>query len=237
MWPERSNPAADNSGTRSGSVRCADTHIVLQSLIYRDAVAGFRDLCTTELLTERDALEYQRADIQEMYGGDTVALFDIAERIRAAERELAPRERLYAAGHEVPDPHDHEYERWAELAKEVAERVDIVAVFEDAGWVLAFAGRNSARRCEEWAGPCLACGGTNRMRVWRGGPRGGGYWCRQCGISGNSIIAYRNLYPSTSFYRAVRELASGLGLPLPARVAQPRRREDGRVHWPGRGAA
>lgn len=152
-----------------------------------------------------------------MYGGDAVALFDLTERLRAAKQALGQRERLYAAGHEVPNPHDREFEQWAALARLVAQRADIVAVFEHAGWVLAYAGRNSVRCCEEWAGPCPACGGADRMRVWRGGPRGGGYWCRQCGISGNSIIAYRNLYPDTSFYRAVHELAQGLGLLLPER--------------------
>lgn len=40
----------------------------------------------------------------------------------------------------------------------------------------------------EWAGPCPACGGNDRFRVWpnTNGDRGS-YWCRGCGKSGDNI--------------------------------------------------
>ena len=40
----------------------------------------------------------------------------------------------------------------------------------------------------EWAGPCPLCGGEDRLRVWPT-PHGQkpGAWCRQCGVSGDTL--------------------------------------------------
>ena len=40
----------------------------------------------------------------------------------------------------------------------------------------------------EYAGPCPACGGNDRFRVWPDQHQGkGGYWCRSCGKAGDNI--------------------------------------------------
>jgi len=40
----------------------------------------------------------------------------------------------------------------------------------------------------EWAGPCPACGGNDRFRVWPNANQGkGSYWCRSCDKSGDNI--------------------------------------------------
>ena len=40
----------------------------------------------------------------------------------------------------------------------------------------------------EWAGPCPACGGNDRFRVWPNTNQGkGSYWCRSCDKSGDNI--------------------------------------------------
>lgn len=39
----------------------------------------------------------------------------------------------------------------------------------------------------EYAGACPWCGGTDRFRVWPSDGDTGGFWCRQCGESGDGI--------------------------------------------------
>lgn len=50
----------------------------------------------------------------------------------------------------------------------------------------------------EYAGPCPACGGTDRFRVW---PQNGRYWCRGCGKSGDAIQYLRD-FRSLSYHDA-----------------------------------
>jgi hypothetical protein len=125
---------------------------------------------------------------------------------------LTWRHRLHLRNPNLPSPLDTRYDAWRDLAREVCQRADIVKIFADAGWVLSFAGRNSQRNCEEYAGACFACGGRDRFRVWTNGTYGGGYWCRGCRISGDAITAYRNLR-NTSFFDTVLELARQNGVP------------------------
>ena len=54
----------------------------------------------------------------------------------------------------------------------------------------------------EWAGPCPACGGRDRFRLW---PDPGRYWCRGCGVKGDMIQFARD-YLGLGF-RAAAELA------------------------------
>lgn len=45
----------------------------------------------------------------------------------------------------------------------------------------------------EWAGPCVFCGGEDRMRVWpEGSDKGRVFWCRQCGKSGDDVQFLRD---------------------------------------------
>jgi DNA primase len=43
----------------------------------------------------------------------------------------------------------------------------------------------------EWSGPCFACGGRDRFRVWPSSGATGRYWCRGCGRSGDAITILR----------------------------------------------
>lgn len=45
-------------------------------------------------------------------------------------------------------------------------------------------------RGKELFGPCPRCGGTDRFRVW---PQSNRYWCRQCGIRGDTIQFLRDV--------------------------------------------
>jgi len=58
----------------------------------------------------------------------------------------------------------------------------------------------------EYAGPCPFCNGKNRFRVWPE-DRGGRYWCRGCGKSGDAIQYLRD-----SRGLSYRETCEKLGL-------------------------
>lgn len=177
------------------------------------------DVGTVELRARLEALTYIGADLAECYSpAADVTRYQLAEQRAALEKELRRRERLHAAGADVPNPSDATYDAWLALAHEVRERADILAVFADAGCILNHAGWSNRRQAEELAGPCPWCGGSDRFRVWRGAH--GGYWCRQCNLSGDVITATRNLIPGCSgFFAALVYLARNLGLSLPATVS------------------
>ena len=190
-------------------------------VLYRDALALARRLGNEELGAWRDALAYELADLDRLYGGAPTAALLVGEPLRAATDELDRRTRLRAAGATVPDPGARRYEAWRELARQVRERADVVAVFAEAGHHLERAGR------AEWAGACLACAGRDRFRVFAGPP--GRYWCRRCGLRGDAIAAARTLL-GLGFFAAVRHLAARAGLPVPAASAV----EDAPRHRPAR---
>ena len=169
-----------------------------------------RSIGNEELSAFRDALTYEAVDLPDLYDADSapVAALLIEPRLRAADRELARRARLHAAGAGVPDPTAARYEAWRDLAREVREQADIVAVFDRGGYSLRRTGRN------EWHGQCFVCGGgVDRLMVRTDPP--GRYWCRQCGLTGDAITVARTLH-GLSFFDAVRQLAAELGLPTPA---------------------
>jgi hypothetical protein len=59
----------------------------------------------------------------------------------------------------------------------------------------------------EFAGPCPWCGGRDRFRVWPDAARPG-YWCRQCGKTGDAITYLRERHGLR-----YREACDRLGLP------------------------
>ncbi len=61
----------------------------------------------------------------------------------------------------------------------------------------------------EYAGPCVWCGGEDRLRVWPNADKPG-YWCRQCGAKGDAIQFLRD-HDGLSF----REACARLGQRLP----------------------
>jgi hypothetical protein len=63
----------------------------------------------------------------------------------------------------------------------------------------------------EWQGPCPGCGGEDRFHVWPHENEGkGGYWCRQCGKTGDNIQFLRD-FEGMGFKEACDEL--GIALP------------------------
>lgn len=74
----------------------------------------------------------------------------------------------------------------------------------------------------EWSGPCPACGGDDRLRVWpnprEGNPRA---WCRQCERSGDVLDWTAHLRGRDPKQRgAIGEVLRGAGL-QPVEVARP----------------
>jgi hypothetical protein len=176
-----------------------------------EAETYYRLLGNAELHADIEWLSYLLADAgdQDPVSAEFVRVW-VGDDLQLAAAEVARRERLLAAGHDVPDPLAGEYLAWRDLARELRERADIVRWLQIGGCRLERAGR-------EWAGPCPLCGGEDRFRVWSAADgKRPGYWCRQCGLKGDVILAYRNFVePGCSFFAAVRALAAELGLPTP----------------------
>jgi hypothetical protein len=169
----------------------------------------YQSLGTEELHARRDALAYEMADLPGLYGVESapVAALLIEPWLRAAEAELARRQRLYASGADVPDPNAARYDAWRDMAREVREQANIVSVFDRGGYDLRQTGRH------EWHGQCFVCGGgVDRLMVRTDPPSR--YWCRQCGLTGDAISAARTLH-DWSFFEAVRDLAAETGLVMP----------------------
>jgi hypothetical protein len=196
-------------------------------------IAEARDLGHLELVAMLESAYYQIADIEEIYGSDAVVQCELLDYLSVMEAELMRRIEVHRRRPETPEIWSQCYQAWRELADEVNARADIVAIFQNAGYVLAYAGRNSERASEEWAGRCPFCGGKDRFRVWTSGRfGGGGYWCRQCDKSGDAVAAYRQM-TGASFTETVRELATRLGLSIdrvdsPSRAKQPKKKKTRR---------
>ena len=210
--------------------------LVCDRAVYAQAEATYRLLGNDELGSLEDALAYEKADLDHVYDGDSVAAILVGERLRAARVVLARRRELHASGADVPDPDGADYQRWRDLAREVRERADIIDVFVRGGYYVERAGSNARRGDEEWAAACLVCGGADRMRIWRG--PNGRYWCRRCGLNGDAISLCQTLVPGcASWHAAVRYLAAVVGLeapnereqvrPVPDRPATPQAARNG----------
>jgi rubrerythrin len=175
------------------------------STVYRDAVVELRGLGYAELDARIDAFRRMVAD-----PFDEVDAYQTEERLRAALEEREHRDRLHAAGADVPDPNAPDYLVWRGLARDIVEHADLLYLFERFGVDLHKAGQH------EYCGACPFCGGTDRFRVWPTVPgKVGRYWCRQCEASGDAIDLYRTMQ-GLDFFEAVREGATALGLPVPA---------------------
>ena len=67
----------------------------------------------------------------------------------------------------------------------------------------------------EYSASCPACFGENRFRMWPNQPPRGGYWCRRCGIKGDSIQFCRDFLGAT-----FKEAKEQIGEPLsPSRLS------------------
>ncbi|MFZ7126394.1 MAG: primase-helicase zinc-binding domain-containing protein [Desulfobacterales bacterium] len=89
---------------------------------------------------------------------------------------------------------------------------------------------HQAAKGTEYAGPCPACGGTDRFRIWDDGA-GGNYWCRDtgngCGKAGDNIqfcIDFLGMDFKTAAAHVGRDLPEGQS-PAPTMRPKPQRRE------------
>ena len=179
------------------------------STVYQDVLIDARSRSTDFLLSRTDWLPFTIYDDDSDFPGD-VGRFSASERLRAINVELARRERVARLASGLPSPSDRRYEAWRELARLIRERVPVPFVFEVAGYALHPAGFNGTRNADERAGPCLVCGGVDRMRVWNG-PNGRA-WCRQCGWSADVLTVAESLLPGVDCFRdACRRLAELAG--------------------------
>lgn len=170
--------------------------------VYRDAISTYRHVGTEELLGLADALRHAARD-----PFDDADHHLSAERLRAADDELARRQPLRRRHPNLADPEAAYADRLA-LARAVRERTDIVDVLNA---VLGYRVEPANRAGTQWRGSCPSCGGTDRFVVWPGPP--GRFWCRRCTWSGDVITLVRNLVPSCeAFGAAVERLAAALGM-------------------------
>lgn len=188
-----------------------------EGTIYRDALSDCRQMGNAQLLAFIDTQRYEAEDIDNLYDGDETARVLADERLRAGRDEFARRQQLHAKGRDVADPQAPDYAAWRDLAERVKGLADIVRIFYLGGYYLVRAGTNGRRDDEEWCGTCLVCGGTDRLRVWRG--PNGRFWCRQCGLRGDVIAAAQTLIPEArEWHDAVAFLARDVGLTPPDEV-------------------
>lgn len=175
----------------------------------QELAADCRLMSADELHTRHATLALELVDLDALYGGDPVAADLLGASLRAVTAELRRREtpplRRLAL--------EADADAWADLARQVKARVDLVELFAAHGWRLTRTGHNARRGCDEYAGPCFVCGGRDRLRVWSGPP--GAYWCRQCAANGDALTAYQQFHPGAGFRDALRQAAVDLGLPLP----------------------
>ena len=179
---------------------------------YREARSDACGLGIAEHLAMIDQLRDEVASADRGPNGDVARLLS-GPRLLAARDAWERRVRLHAAGADVPDPRDHRYEAWRDLARRVRLEADILAVFEEGGYHLRQTGRH------EWHGWCFVCReGRDRLMVRTDPP--GRYWCRRCGLTGDVITAARNLLGPAAgqplgFFAALSRLAQHAGLPIP----------------------
>ena len=95
--------------------------------------------------------------------------------------------------------------------------VTLLDMFKEDGFEFR---RVAATRGGEYAGPCFACGGSDRLRCWPfNGDRGGWYWCRR-EQKGGDAISYLREYRKLSF----KEACALLGLDCGGYMARHARR-------------
>lgn len=174
----------------------------------------YRLLTSLELQDEIAVHLFSAADAENEF-----ALALVRRRMAVAQRELHRRTDLqllstrYDTNDLDLDPQSSNLIPWLDLAASIRDHHDGIAlILEPVVPGLKRAGHNW-RGGDEYAGPCLVCGGSDRFVVWVGPP--GRYWCRGCGLRGDIISAYRMANPTAPFRSTITILASQLGLSLP----------------------
>lgn len=183
-----------------------------------DPFADASTLGNLELQATAEALAYDEAELHDLDWPESQLAYHrylLSERRKSLAAELTRRERLYAAGRDVPNPRATD-PAWQALLANRRERADVPTLLTWIGCEPKQTGRNGPRGSEEYHGPCPLCGGTDRFMSWPGGTRHSRGYCRQCGASFDALELVLNFVPGCdSFYAAVGYLARELGLPLP----------------------
>ena len=185
--------------------------------VCRDALVVFGGLSDAELTGCLNALRHELADCADLAPEhQPVCETLVGGRLAAAEAVVRRRAARHRAGR-GPNPADAFSTAWSELADQVRQRADLLALLAADGYPLT-------RRGREWCGPCFACGGEDRLVVFPAPdgrhpfPRA---WCRRCGRFWDAVTVLRNLRGGRlGYYDAVAELAGELGLALPAPPAR-----------------
>jgi hypothetical protein len=177
------------------------------STTFRDALLAARDHSADALLAMADALTATVNDSDEDFPGPVGRLL-AGERLRAITDELARRERLSRIAAGVASPADRRYQAWRDLARLLRDRIDIVDVFDRAGYLIVDATPTEAHAA------CPICGGRDRLVIRRDPP--GRAWCRRCEWGGDLILVTMSIVPGCGEFRdAIIFLADLAGLQVP----------------------
>jgi len=157
--------------------------------IFVDAQVTARAMSTDELLSWLEVLLLDMEDLDPVWPGP-VGRELATERHRAAGAELDRRVRIFAMPGSKAAMYAADRETWAQLAREVRERVDCAEVLLLIGYPPRTVGR-------EVHGGCPQCGeGDDRLLVRRDK-----VWCRRCGLKTDAIGLVRSFMPGEAGFR------------------------------------
>lgn len=123
---------------------------------------------TTELEALAAGIETFTADAADP---DPVVAHLASERLRAYRSVYEHRLAALCVLHGTATSRDQDRQGWANLAREVKERVTVAEILELRGITVTWRRREGHSRCP-------SCGGTDRFVIWPGPPDRA--WCRRC---------------------------------------------------------
>jgi len=182
------------------------------SQVFRDALIAYSQMSDVELQGHRNALHYEWDDCTDLDSASEEVCRNLVGDWLAAADTVLRRRSLRSRAFDSP-----RWEEWKELSDRIRRDADIVAIFAAAGWPLV-------RQGLEFGGPCFACGGTDRLRVFpapderHDHPRA---WCRRCGGYWDAIGCLRNVSAEAmnfGYFDAVAMLAESLGMNVPSEL-------------------
>jgi len=124
-------------------------------------------------------------------------------------RVIAQRERAHRKDAGLPSPADRQFSAWVDVAHQLRDQLPVPEVLVHLNWPIKRVERDRDGR-DEYGGPCVVCGGRDRMRAWST-PRSR-WWCRVCDTSGDVVSLWRLAHPQLTFRAACEELAAMAGV-------------------------
>jgi hypothetical protein len=152
------------------------------------------------------------------HADNTHALFDFWLELIGAEWRRREGYNLTAPAYGFPE----------DVKERLRDDVDLVKLISD---------DVPLRRMEkDWHGACPLCEATNPTTLSVTSTSNPLFWqCHRCD-EGGDVYRWLMLYQGVDFPGVVRRLAALAGEPIPVHEER-KRRNDGRVRWPGRGVA